>query len=112
MTLSLYSLAAWMGSRFATVRLGTSSMGTPLLLRLVPNTSWRLDAGSVLMRSTLAPPSARVTAVAQALDVFPTPPFPVKNRYFVKAISLGLKICIYISFRQTAQVTETGPLWP
>src|ERR1039458_658705 len=43
-------------------------------------TSSRLLAGSVDTISTRAPPSARATAVAAAIDVLPTPPFPVKNR--------------------------------
>src|SRR5450759_2709088 len=45
-----------------------------------PSTSSRFDAGSVLTRRTRDPPSASATAAAQASDVFPTPPFPVKKR--------------------------------
>ena len=37
------------------------------------------DAGSVLTSSTRFPASASVTAVAQASEVLPTPPLPVKN---------------------------------
>ena len=43
------------------------------------STSSRFDAGSVLTRSTRAPESAKPIAVAQAMDVLPTPPFPVKK---------------------------------
>ena len=41
--------------------------------------SFSLDAGSVLTSSTRRPLSARRTAVAQASDVLPTPPLPVKK---------------------------------
>src|SRR5450759_513808 len=45
-----------------------------------PSTSSRFDAGSVLTSSTRRPASARSMAVAQAVDVLPAPPLPVKNR--------------------------------
>ena len=51
-----------------------------VLVNSIPNTSWRLEAGSVLINSTFFPLSANATAVAHAVDVFPTPPFPVKNK--------------------------------
>ena len=65
--------------------LTASNPGTPgtvvgVLESRTPNTSSRFDAGSVLTSSTRLPPSASVTAVAQAREVFPTPPLPVKNR--------------------------------
>ena len=45
-----------------------------------PRTSSRFEAGSVLTSSTRFPASARAMAVAQAADVLPTPPLPVKKR--------------------------------
>ena len=39
-----------------------------------------LDVGSVLISRTRLLWPASVTAVAQATDVLPTPPLPVKNR--------------------------------
>ena len=36
------------------------------------------------------------TAVAQAIDVFPTPPFPVKNKYLVSSISDKLNAFIIL----------------
>src|ERR1700687_5070658 len=47
----------------------------------VANTSSRLDAGSVLTSRTECPRSASATATAQEVEVFPTPPLPVKNRF-------------------------------
>ena len=49
----------------------------------MPKTCPRFDAGSVLTSSTRFPRSARPTATAQASEVFPTPPLPVKNRFRV-----------------------------
>src|SRR5450755_2471470 len=46
----------------------------------VPNISSRLDAGSVLTKSTVLPPSTSAKAAAQAIEVLPTPPLPVKNK--------------------------------
>ena len=43
------------------------------------NTSSRFEAGSVLTRSTRLPASASAMAVAQAVDVLPAPPLPVKR---------------------------------
>ncbi len=83
---SLYSLAASSGLRFATTKPGTPSIGTPLPSSSVLKTSCKLDAGSVLIRRTLFPLSAKFTATAQAVEVLPTPPFPVKNIYLVRFI--------------------------
>ncbi len=47
---------------------------------LTLNTWPTLDAGSVLTSNTWRPASASVIAVAQAIEVLPTPPLPVKNR--------------------------------
>ena len=90
-TLSLYSSAASIGSRFKTVSPLTSSILTPLLSNFLSKTSCKLDAGSVLIRSTFFPSSASFTAVAQAIEVFPTPPFPVKKIYFVRWFLSGIK---------------------
>ena len=50
-------------------------------LRIVtPKTCPTLEAGSVLTSKTRCPAAARRTEVAQAMEVFPTPPLPVKNR--------------------------------
>ncbi|MNN13802.1 hypothetical protein D3C81_1268450 [compost metagenome] len=86
-TLSLYSFAASSGSKFATTRFGTSSISTPLLFKVVEKTSCKFDAGSVLTSMIFFPWSASVIAVAQAVEVFPTPPLPVKNKYLVSLIS-------------------------
>lgn len=50
-----------------------------LNIRKIMNTSCRLEVGSVLISSTCLPLSASDTAVAQAMLVLPTPPFPVKK---------------------------------
>ena len=110
-TLSLYSAAACTGSRFATTRLGTFFISTPLLLRTVLNTSCRLDAGSVLTSNVFFPSSASFTAVAHATDVLPTPPFPVKKIYFVRPIISGLYNSIIISpFLLAVTATATASL--
>ena len=58
-------------------RRGRRPAGCP---RARPSISSRLEAGSVLTSSTDLPPSASDRAVAQAIEVLPTPPLPVKNR--------------------------------
>ena len=47
---------------------------------VTPKTCPTLEAGSVLTSSTDLPLRAKMTADAQAIDVLPTPPLPVKNR--------------------------------
>jgi hypothetical protein len=64
---------------FMAERPGTSEIGRGVSVSVRPNISSKLDAGSVLTNSTLFPTSAKTMATAQARDVFPTPPFPVKN---------------------------------
>jgi hypothetical protein len=54
---------------------------TGRLPSLVLRTASRFDAGSVLTIRTLRPESPSRVALAQAREVFPTPPFPVKNRW-------------------------------
>ncbi len=48
----------------------------------ISSISSRLDAGSVLTSRTL-PRSDKLMATAQASEVLPTPPLPVKNRWRV-----------------------------
>ena len=84
MTLSLYSaggldrVPGWPRSKLGTGR----QMAVALFVSSMEKTSCRFDAGSVLMSRTCFPASARATAVAQATDVLPTPPLPVRKRYF------------------------------
>ena len=47
---------------------------------VIPKTCPILEAGSVLTSSTYFPRPASSSAVAQATDVLPTPPLPVKKR--------------------------------
>ena len=77
---SRYSAAATSGSRFIASRRGTP--GTPVGEEpsFTARTSSRFDAGSVLRSRTRRPLSAKAIAVADEIDVLPTPPFPVKNR--------------------------------
>ena len=101
-TLSRYSAAACSGSRLTTVKPGISVISEPCPLSDWLKTSCKLEAGSVLIRSIFLPLSANPTAVAQAIDVFPTPPFPVKKRYFVRSISDKLNafivmLCFFLS---------------
>ena len=58
-------------------------MGVGCIPSAVSKTSSRFEAGSVLTRRTRLPPSAKNTAVAQAMDVLPTPPLPVNMRFLV-----------------------------
>ncbi len=46
---------------------------------VTPRTWPTLEAGSVLTSRTRLPCRARCSAVAQATEVLPTPPLPVKN---------------------------------
>ena len=89
-TRSLYSCAAVSGSKFATCRFGTLGISLGLFVSSISNTSCKLEAGSVLINKTCFPISANVIAVAHAVDVFPTPPLPVKNKNGVNAIVFGL----------------------
>src|SRR5665811_2165233 len=51
-----------------------------VLPMLNPNTCPTFEAGSVLTSRTFLPALARVSAAAQAMEVLPTPPLPVKKR--------------------------------
>src|SRR4051812_42055985 len=64
---------------FSAERRDTLEIRVGLVVSLVPSTSSKFDAGSVLTSNTRLPLSARVMAVAQATEVLPTPPLPVKN---------------------------------
>ncbi len=77
---SRYSLAATSGSRFIASSLGTPGTAVGEEPSLTPSTSSRFEAGSVLTSNTRRPWSASAMAVAQEMDVLPTPPLPVKNR--------------------------------
>ena len=58
------------------------------------NTSARFEAGSVVTMRVLTPISASCTAVAQAMVVLPTPPFPEKNRYRLAMMSLRYTVLV------------------
>ena len=77
---SRYCAAACSGSISRAERPGTAAIGVTVLPMPTPKTWPTLEAGSVLTSSTDAPPSARRTALAQAMEVLPTPPLPVKKR--------------------------------
>ena len=78
-TRSRYSRAAASGSMFRAKSLGTDGTGVGVVASDTPSTSSRFDAGSVDTSRTRRPASASDTAVAQASEVLPTPPLPVKN---------------------------------
>ena len=82
-TLSRYAFAEASGLILLANKFSTLGTAFGVLVNSIPNTSCRLEAGSVLISNTLFPLSAKATAVAQAVDVFPTPPLPVKNKNFV-----------------------------
>ena len=75
-----YSSAAASGSISS-----ASSPATPTIGVIAYPTRWSktwptFEAGSVETSRTRLPRRARSTAVAQAMLVFPTPPFPVRNK--------------------------------
>ena len=72
--------AAAVGSILRTCRRSAPGTATGTLPKGTSNISSRLDAGSVLTRSTDLPPSTSARAAAQAIEVLPTPPLPVKNK--------------------------------
>ena len=59
---------------------GTPSTGVGCIPSFVPSTSSRFEAGSVLTRRTRLPASAIEIAVAQAMEVLPTPPLAGKQQ--------------------------------
>src|SRR5699024_11935616 len=91
-TFSLYSFADISGSIFAIKRFSNCSTAVGLLVNSTLKTSCKFDAGSVLTSSTFFPFSAKDTAVAQAVDVLPTPPLPVKNKKDVNSNFFGRKL--------------------
>src|ERR1035437_4682638 len=76
---------------FNAKRFGTPGICVGVEANCWPRTSSRLDAGSVLTSKTRRPRSARAMAEAQARDVFPTPPLPVKKRKREGASGKALK---------------------
>src|SRR5699024_6104290 len=72
-------------NRFFTLGIAIGSFVNP-----TSRTSCKFEAGSVLNKSTLFLGAARLIAVAHAVDVLATPPFPVKNKNGVSAVLFGL----------------------
>ena len=70
---------------------------------VTPSTSSRFEAGSVLTSSTRLPASARPMAVAQAEEVLPTPPLPVKNR-----MRVGFSISVDMTVPSAAATALRG----
>ena len=79
-TRSRYAFAAASGSMFRANSPPAPGIAVGAPDSRTPRTSSRFDAGSVLTSSTFLPFWAMDTAAAQASDVLPTPPFPVKKR--------------------------------
>jgi hypothetical protein len=77
---SRYAWAAASGLMFRAYNPLAPGTGLGVAVSATPSTSSRLDAGSVLTSNTRRPASARASALAQASDVLPTPPLPVKKR--------------------------------
>jgi hypothetical protein len=100
---SRYAAAACSGSISKASSPATDATGAMVLPIAWPNTWPTFDAGSVLTRSTWRPASASRTAVAQAIEVLPTPPLPVKNRKRVGA-SRNL-----IEYRAQQQLLDEEP---
>jgi hypothetical protein len=69
---------------------GAPATAVGLLASTVCNTSSKFEAGSVLTNKTRLPSSENLSAVAHARQVFPTPPFPVKNKNRVASADSGL----------------------
>ncbi len=78
--LERYCWAASCGSISRAESPGTAVTGRMVLPIAWSNTCPTFEAGSVLTSKTRLPCSARRIAVAQEMEVFPTPPLPVKNR--------------------------------
>src|SRR5674476_1458198 len=77
---SRYASAACSGLISIADSPGTCSMGVTAFPMVTPRTWLTLEAGSVLTSRTRLPWLTRCKAVAQATDVLPAPPLPVKNR--------------------------------
>ena len=81
------------GLMFKPRRLGTRRTGVRSLPPMCcPNMTERLTVGSVETMVVLYPWSANQTAVAVAMVVLPTPPFPPKKIYLVSALR-GREAC-------------------
>src|ERR1035437_1807910 len=71
------AIGGWLRSERDLTAPGTATGRLP---RGTSNISSRLDAGSVLTSRTDLPLSVSAKAAAQAIEVLPTPPLPVKNK--------------------------------
>ena len=89
-TLSRYWAASCTGSTSSASSPGHAGMGVGSMPMTCPNTSPRFDAGSVVTSSTRRPASARAHATAHDTLVLPTPPLPVRKRYWYGASSPAL----------------------
>ena len=76
-------------------RPATCGTGVRRLPISVSNTWPTLEAGSVLTSSTRLPLSARLSAVAQASEVLPTPPLPVKKTNLGRSLNTALVVSGY-----------------
>ncbi len=77
---SRYCSTASSGSISSATSPGTSVIGVMRLPTVWPKTWPMFEAGSVLTSNTVLPASTNSSAVAQAIDVLPTPPLPVKKK--------------------------------
>ena len=84
-----------------------------LLPIAIPNTCPTLEAGSVLTNNTLRPESANEIAAAQANEVLPTPPLPVKNKNLGELLrNLSLLMAkVYVALATTTATTRLGFLF-
>src|SRR5699024_12729869 len=89
-TFSRYAFADASGSILHANRFFTLGIAIGSFVNPTSRTSCKFEAGSVLTKSTFFPWSARETAVAQAVDVLPTPHFPVTNKTGVSVVVFGL----------------------
>src|SRR5665647_1996557 len=93
---------------FRAKRPATSGTALGSAVSSTPRTSSRFDAGSVLTSSTRLPASARPMAVAQAAEVLPTPPLPVKKRMRVGSGIKAVMVVPIATSSATASVKMLG----
>lgn len=84
---SRYAAAAPPGSISSVVTPGTAAMVVIRFPISTPNTWPTFDAGSVETNKTRRPASARQTAIAQASEVLPTPPLPLRKTNFCESLN-------------------------
>ena len=89
---SMYSWVALSASISIAHRLGKPWIGITWWPISCSKTSARFEAGSVVTIRVFLPSSARRTAWVQAMEVFPTPPLPEKNMYFVSMLFLSIQV--------------------